>query len=126
MFGRYEGYLMPWPSPQTMWRCRGTFKDFLVREGLTIMIPFLVRTNELQGYGYLDEISALYGLMWQNTKWKASSALRALGEPNVEYKGFFTQNGYESLWERIVRAENLDIRFKTNIVSVTVFDTEEK
>ena len=118
MFGGYEGYLMPQPDLQTMGRCRGTYKDFLVREGLTPMIPLLRRSNELQGYGYLDEVSALYGLMWQNPKWMASVALIYLGDDDIKYKSFITKNGYESLWEKIVRVENLDVKFKTDIVSI--------
>merc|ERR1712126_304232 len=74
-------------------------------------------TNELQGYGYLDEVSALYGLMWQNTKWMVSFAL-SFFDPNLNLRSFITQSGYESLWERIVRVEGLDVRFKTDIVSV--------
>ena len=119
MFGRYRGYLMPQPDWQTIWRCRGTYKDFLVREGLTAMIPLLIITNELQGYGYLDEVSALYGLMWQNTIMMASLALSTLGDPNPDFKPFITENGYESLWETIVRVENLDVRYKTGIISVS-------
>merc|ERR1712226_1284884 len=118
MFGNYKGYLMPQPDWQTMLRCRGTYMDFLDREGLTPMIPFLIRSNELQGYGYLDEVAALYGLMWQNTKWMASAALSYLGDTNPKFRSFITQYGYESLWEKIVRVENLDIRFKTDVISV--------
>ena len=57
--------------------------------------------------------------MWQNTIMMASLALSNLGDPNPDFAPFITENGYESLWETIVRVENLDVRYKTGIISVS-------
>ena len=35
-----------------------------MRNKLQVLIPLFQASTTIQGYGHLDEISALYGLMW--------------------------------------------------------------
>ena len=67
----------------------GTFLSFLEKEGLQAMEPILKISNELQGYGYLDEISALYGLLWNKPKFMYSYVLRSLGIKKTEPYGSY-------------------------------------
>ena len=47
---------------------RGTFKEFLTRHKLNTLEPLFHAIHTMQGYGHIDEISALYGLMWNAPK----------------------------------------------------------
>ena len=59
---------MPPPSRQVMYKIRGTFADFLKRNKLESLIPIFTVTHTVFGYGYLDEVAALYGLIWNTPK----------------------------------------------------------
>ena len=60
------------PSEEVLQRTRGTFLEFLKREDLEPMKIIFKTTNELNGYGYIDEVSALYGLLWNQPKFMYS------------------------------------------------------
>ena len=64
LFPMYEFELMPRPKPEVMRNLRCTFLQFLERHNLRGLLPLLLVSHTLQGYGYLDEISAVYGLIW--------------------------------------------------------------
>ena len=78
MFGLYEGDLMLRPTPEVMYRIRGTILDFLKRENLPGMIPIFQVIQTLAGYGNIDEVGALYGLIWINPRLVISMAVSAL------------------------------------------------
>ena len=84
LFGDYEGDFMPRPSQDVLHRTRGTFLDFLKREDLEPMKIVFKTSTELQGYGYLDEVSALYGLLWNKPKFMYVYALVLLQQPTPE------------------------------------------
>ena len=42
--------------------------EFLIREDLLALIPFLEGGYVMQGYSLLDEIPTLYGLIWITPK----------------------------------------------------------
>ena len=77
------------PDEAILKRLNGTFKWFLENEGLQAMEPALKVSNELQGYGYLDDVSALYGLIWNKPKFMYSFVLRALDVPKEEPYGSY-------------------------------------
>ena len=76
LFGTYEGELMPRPSKEVLHRIRGTFTEFLVRNNLDSLIPIFTASQTIQGYGYLDEVAALYGLIWNTPKLLSNIAKR--------------------------------------------------
>ena len=75
LFGKYEGELMLRPDDQTLHRISGTFKHFLDDFDLMILLPLFELLHTAQGYGYVDEIGALYGLMWNTPEYVISGAL---------------------------------------------------
>ena len=91
LFGGYEGDFMLRPSQDVLHRTRGTFLEFLKREDLEAMKIVFKTSNELVAYGLLDEVSALYGLLWNKPKFMYFYALRILQQPLVEPNviGFF-------------------------------------
>ena len=68
LFGNYTGELMPRPTPQVLQEIRGTFMDFLKRHDLTSLHPLFLASHTIQGYGHVDEVAALYGLLWNTPK----------------------------------------------------------
>eukprot|EP00092_Neocalanus_flemingeri_P108385 GFUD01139200.1.p1 GENE.GFUD01139200.1~~GFUD01139200.1.p1 ORF type:complete len:607 (-),score=105.93 GFUD01139200.1:135-1955(-) len=118
MFGLYEGDLMQRPTPKVMHRIRGTLLDFLTRENLLGMMPIFQRTQTLMGYGQIDEIGTLYGLIWNNPKMVLSVVLLAIKQEQGPFSVFILKNGFEKVWKSIFEKEKLDVRFQTDIVSL--------
>ena len=115
LFGRYEGELMQQPRQSVFKRVRGTFKSFLERENLTPLIPLFLVTQSTPGLGHVDEVGALYGLMWNTPKYIISLALRSLGVQKDPYRTYVFKKGYERIWNTIVQKEKFDIRFLATI-----------
>ena len=84
LFGDYDGDIMLKPSKEVMERTRGTFLEFLKREDLEPLKVIFKTTHELQGYGWIDEVSALYGLIWNTPKFMFAYARRIMRLPSVE------------------------------------------
>ena len=79
MFGVYKGDFMQEPSSETLAAdLDSTFLSFLKKYNLEPMKIILQISNELQGYGYLNEVSALYGLIWNKPKFMFGYLLRSL------------------------------------------------
>ena len=66
------------PTTEVLEKISGTFEDFLDRNNLQILVPLVRSTNAAQGYGYINEIGALYGLMWNTPKFLISLCLRCI------------------------------------------------
>jgi len=118
MFGTYSGDLMERPSPEVLHRTRGTFLEFLQRENLHIMIPIFQISHTAIGYGYLDEVSTLYGLIWNNPKLIVTLVLRALNKADDPFNIYVLKNGFEKLWRTIVKEEELNVVYNVDIVQV--------
>lgn len=118
MFGSYEGDLMQRPKPEVMFRIRGTILDFLQRENLLGMIPIFRTTQTIYGYGHVDEVGALYGLMWNNPRLMVSLALHGLKQDKTPFSGYSLKYGFEHVWKTIVEKERLNIQFQTDITSI--------
>ena len=88
LLGVYEGDFMQRPSDETLKALNMTFLEFLKKNDIEAMKIILQISNELQGYGYLDEISALYGLIWNKPKFMYSYVLTALKIKNPEYEDY--------------------------------------
>ena len=98
MFGGYDGWLMPRPSKDVLKLVNGTFTEFLQTNNLTTLLPYLEMDTTTSGYGYLDEIGALYGLLWFTPKYVLRIALQILGFEKDPYRGYVLKNGFEEIW----------------------------
>ena len=118
LFGKYNGALMREPTAGVFEKISGTFEEFLDRNNLKLLVPLLKRTNAAQGYGYVNEIGALYGLMWNTPKLLISFGLHTLQIQQYPYQTYILKNGFENIWNKIVEKENFDIRYKVDISQV--------
>ena len=78
LFGKYKGMLMQQPTQEVYKKISGSFESFLERNNLKVIVPLLQRTNAAQGYGYVNEIGAIYGLMWNTPQLLLSFGLQTL------------------------------------------------
>ena len=118
MFGSLEGTLMQRPTQEVMHRIRGTFLNFLERENLLGMVSTFQYIQTLGGYGQLDEVGALYGLLLFNPKLVLTLALSAIGEDKGPFSWYSLKDGFENVWKTIDQKEELNIHFHTDIVSI--------
>ena len=58
---------------------RKTFEKYLDDNGLGILRPLLYASHTVQGYGRLDVVPALYGLMWNTPKMMKALSNRLKG-----------------------------------------------
>ena len=61
LFGDYKYSVLP--EPKNLDEISMTFMEFLKEHELEALIPTMVYSHTVQGYGILDEIPAFYGLM---------------------------------------------------------------
>lgn len=107
------------PTKENMNRVRGTFLEFLKREDLEPLKILFKTGMEMPGYGYVDDVSALYGLIWLKPKFMFLYVTRLLGQtPDEPFNLYTMKNGFEKIWQTIAEKEELDIRFNTEIYSV--------
>ena len=118
LFGKYNGELMQQPTEDVLLEISGTLKEFLVKYDLNLLIPLLDRIHSSQGEGYLDEIGTLYGLLWNSPKLLISYGLRALGVVKDPYKIYMLKDGFENVWNTVVKEENFDIRYFSRVRNV--------
>ena len=88
------------PKPSIMNRIRGTFLDFLQRENLEPMKVIFKSSHVIAGYGFIDEVSALYGLMWNKPAFISPYAFRLLRIPpqNERQNFYFLKKGFEKVY----------------------------
>ena len=115
LFGKYEGELMRQPGRETMETLRCTFEEFLKKKNLLALKPIFLASHTVQGYGHLDEMSALYGLMWNTPNYIKGLAGKLIG---VSHGLNMIRGGFENLWKTIVQRENIKVVLNANISKV--------
>ena len=103
------------PTDDIYAKITGTFKDFLDRNNLAVLEPLLQRTNAAQGYGYINEIGALYGLMWNTPQLLISFGMGTLQIKQDPYQTYIFKKGWENIWNKIVEKERFDIKYNVDI-----------
>merc|ERR1719341_2384918 len=107
------------PSLEVLERTRGTFLQFLTRENLLTLSPLFLVTHTFTGEGYLDEVSAIYGLIWNTLKFVVNMLLRILKQDKYPYSTYVLKHGFEKVWTTIVEEEGLNVTYNIDIVGVS-------
>lgn len=116
IFGRYA-FSLP-PEPNDLSEISMTFLEFLKKHNLEALIPMLVYSQSVQGYGLLREVPALYGLMW-NTPLIVNEVIDIVDNYiNDESLLEMMEDGFQQLWEKIAAKEKLDVRFGIKVEDV--------
>lgn len=112
LFGKYDGELMRKPAPSTMNILDCTFSKFLSKYNISVLKPIFIASHTTQGYGHLDEISALYGLMWNTPNFLKGLAGKLVGK---DHGLTMINGGFQGLWETVRTWANIEVWFKVNI-----------
>jgi len=118
MFGSIVDFLPHRPSKAVLYRLRGTVQDFLARERLESLTPMFKLLMSLPGYGYLDEIGALYGVLWVSPPAIMIFIDELIGLKRQPLTFYTLTDGFEQIWTNIVEKEKLDIRYNSKVESV--------
>ena len=118
MFGKYQGELMRKPSDFILNKASGTLKDFLERENLQLLAPFFLILQTGLGYGDIDNVAALYGLMWNTPSDLLSAAINVLNNEMDQHSLVIFKKGYQKVIDTIVNKEKFDIRFNVAIQNI--------
>ena len=111
LFESYDGNLMRRPSEKVLRRIRGTVLQFLKRENLLALVPAFTFAQTVPGYGKLDEVAALYALIWTNPTSIVARALSVLlNAHKIPFTAQSFKSGFESKVKAVAKMEKLDIR----------------
>ncbi len=92
-----------------------TFIDFLHQNKLAPMIGLLRIMQAAQGYGYLENIPAYYGLCWVTPEFLLGLVKQVIGITQITR---MLPDGYETLWRTIAEKDDLSIKLNTIIHSI--------
>ena len=101
-----------------------TFQEYLVKFGFDDLIPLFSLANTAQGYGYIDQIPAFYGIWWNN----AAEILGFLADPlpNGADEASILREGFQSFWfalaDYLIKERNVHIRLGQEITQVNRSD----
>lgn len=74
-----------------------SFAKYLHKYDFEDVIPLFSLANTVQGYGYVDQVPALYGLWWNNPD--EVNGFLASGFKLVEQPASILRHGFERFWE---------------------------
>lgn len=114
MFGKYEGELMYKPCSQVLSHLNQTLMSFLEKHRLHALIPVLTAAHTMQGYGHLDRVPALYGMLWDTPNFLYAMLARSLGVSRGGVDMF--RNGFQQLTDKL--AAFSDVRLNVNIENI--------
>lgn len=98
-----------------------TFGEYLIEEGMAVLVPAMEYAYEVQGYGSVVKIPALYGLIWvtppifEAILESKVDTLVDLAKPKIVTAW---SQGWEQLWAQIVTIDKLNISLNTNITNI--------
>ncbi|CAE8668239.1 unnamed protein product [Polarella glacialis] len=107
LLGSYD-YGMP-PRPRDFAAVDMTAMEFLNKHKLLAMVGLLRYSLQLQGYGVLETVPALYMLWWVHP----NLLLGALKEPADLTQVTMLSKGYQSLWRSMAQAHSAKVKFMT-------------
>ena len=125
VFGDVEHRLPPRPSAAMLDALAMPFGDFLEKHGLGELLVSMELCQTAQGYGYLREVSAFYGLWWMTPTFLRSQILGGVGHAMGGVLSDRTRealavtrmlpDGFTDLWTRLAQAHRLDIRLGAEV-----------
>lgn len=131
MFGKFDGQLPPRPAPETMKMLDCSFIDFLKDNKLELLVPLMRLFQSAQGYGYLEDVPAFYGLMWNNPDTLKIAPEQLTAEPKSGEKGNdypggnLVAKGMIRLYQAMVSDQDLQIRLHQQVQQIRRGDEVE-
>ena len=101
----------------------GNCRTFLEKNNLTLLIPIFEITTSARGYGDLDEVGTIYGLMWNTPGFVISLGLKALEFKDDPFNIYMLKDGFSNVWNKIVDTEKFDVRYWVKIRNIVRNET---
>ncbi|MEO0601667.1 MAG: hypothetical protein AAF211_09530, partial [Myxococcota bacterium] len=117
IFGRYDGSFPPRPSERGLQELRGTFVEFLERNDLQTLIPVMRLFQSAQGYGYIEEVPAYYGLLWNNPD-TMKIVIEQLTGRGRRAGADLTKDGMQTMITEMVTRMRIDVRLHTEVTRI--------
>jgi len=111
IFGSYT-YGLP-PKPKDWSKINMTAAEFLKQNGLEVLEPIFIYSQQVQGYGLLESIPAFY-LLWWNHPDISKAALKSVfglapDVPSLSILKF----GFQSLWKHMAEKHSSEVKYIT-------------
>ncbi|KAI0559202.1 Amine oxidase [Gracilaria domingensis] len=103
-----------------------SFETFLKQNGFEDLIPLLSLANTGQGYGYVSQVPAFYGLWWNDSHLMEGFIASSLPNPfgNLpEEPAMILRQGFQKFWEHMIESQNFNIRYNVEIDSMNRSDS---
>ncbi|XP_062618213.1 uncharacterized protein LOC134279817 [Saccostrea cucullata] len=114
LFGNYSFELMPRPTPEVMRQIQGTVQDFLERHDLMLIAPIFRTYLTTNGYGFINDTAAIYGLAWVTPE-----VIKGTFTPE---NGFWILEGaFQSIVNEMAKQNNLNVHLGTNVERIQRF-----
>ena len=89
--------------------------DFLRKNKLDALISLLRIMQAAQGYGYLENIPAYYGLCWVTPEFLLGLVKQVIGLTKITR---MLPDGFETLWQTIAKKDALSVKLETTIHTI--------
>eukprot|EP00434_Breviolum_minutum_P000958 symbB.v1.2.000843.t1/scaffold37.1/size397765/15 len=111
IFGYYS-YGMP-PKPKDWSKINMTASEFLKQNGIEVLEPIFIYSQQVQGYGLLDSIPAFYLLWWNHPDVVRETLKSIFGlAPDVPGLGIL-KKGFQSVWKHIKEKHSSEVNYIT-------------
>ena len=100
-----------------------TFLELLQQNGLDALVGLLKIAQAAQGYGYLEDIPAYYGLCWITPELLNGLVKQSIGLTHITR---MLPDGYQTLWRTIAEKDALSIKLSTDIHGIERQTSPEK
>ncbi|MEN0061041.1 MAG: FAD-dependent oxidoreductase [Myxococcota bacterium] len=117
IFGRYDGTFPPRPSQRGLEQMQGTFLEYLERNKLQTLIPVMRLFQSAQGYGYIEQVPAYYGLLW-NDPGTMKIVIEQLTGRGRQGGADLTKAGMQTLFTEMVARSSIDVRLYHEVVRI--------
>ncbi len=116
IFGGYRPSVPLQPTQKNARKIDKTFKTFLEENNLGSLLPILSLSNTLQGYGYIDQVPAFYGLWWNSPA--LINGFIANGINNNKATSSLLKHGFQKVSEDLIAKSGLNVLTGYTIKSI--------
>jgi len=90
-----------------------TFKDYLIKNNLDSLIPMFSLANTVQGYGYIEDVPAIYGLWWNSPEEVLGFVKASLVKGRQP--AYILEKGFQVIWEDLQKKTGYPIHFNQDL-----------
>jgi hypothetical protein len=113
--GRYDYSMPPRPSAEVLAEIDMSFGQYLENHGLSALLPILAYGQTAQGYGSIENTPAFWAMCWITPQ--LLDGYFSMMPGALPKKAMF-KHGWETLWDMIIKVNELAVRYNTSIIGI--------